>query len=106
MMQNVAVSSPTSGNSNLGPLHVIDQVILDTARKFRFTVEEVKEYYDRCGDLNRTTNRFAHMREVLANLPDDGPPAFPVPLMDNEPPKTEGIADEVQILQNIMKSVT
>jgi len=53
------------------PLHVVDQAILNICREFRFTVEEVKEYYDNCGDVNRTTNRFRKMREVLAHLPDD-----------------------------------
>ena len=44
---------------------------MDVARQFRFTTEEVKEYYDKCGDINRTSNRFRKMREVLMNLRDD-----------------------------------
>lgn len=45
--------------------------MLDVAREFRFTFEEVKEYYDGCGDVNRTRNRFKIMRELLLLLPDD-----------------------------------
>ena len=33
--------------------------------RFRFTYEEVKEYYDRCHDLARVRMRFQEMREVL-----------------------------------------
>ena len=55
-------------------LHVIDQGIQDTAREFRFTIEEVQEYYDKCGDMERTRNRFKRMREVLLAMPDDEPP--------------------------------
>ncbi|KAK7694539.1 hypothetical protein QCA50_001725 [Cerrena zonata] len=54
-------------------LHVVDQGIQDTAREFRFTIEEVREYYDKCGDMERTRNRFKKMREVLLALPDDEP---------------------------------
>ena len=56
-------------------LHVIDQGIQDTAREFRFTIEEVQEYYDKCGDAERTRNRFKKMRDVLNALKDedDGP---------------------------------
>lgn len=62
---------PTNTSQQLTILHVIDQAILAIAAQFRFTTEEVKQYYDRCGDINRTTNRFRRMREVLNSLPDD-----------------------------------
>lgn len=81
-------------HSQSGPLHVVDQVILDVARRFRFTVAEVKEYYDRCGDLNRTTNRFARMREVLTNLPDDDQPSTLT--------VTPTIVNDEQLLRGIM----
>ncbi|KAF8272888.1 hypothetical protein EI94DRAFT_1716959 [Lactarius quietus] len=59
----------------LGPgwniLHVVDQSILDIAREFRFTVEEVQEYYDRCGAMERTRARFKKMRDTLSALADD-----------------------------------
>lgn len=42
--------------------------------EFRFLIEEVKEYYDKCGDAARTRNRFRKMREVLNALPDDEEP--------------------------------
>jgi len=44
------------------------RVIADT---FRFTLDEVKEYYNKCGDVPKTRNRFRRMREVLNNLADD-----------------------------------
>lgn len=46
-------------------MHVIDQGIQDIAKEFRFTVEEVQEYYDKCGEMGRTRNRFQKMREEL-----------------------------------------
>ncbi|KAF7791953.1 hypothetical protein EIP86_002979 [Pleurotus ostreatoroseus] len=52
-------------------LHVVDQAVLDIAVEFRFTPAEVKEYYDQCGDVERTKNRFKKMRELLSTLPDD-----------------------------------
>ncbi|OBZ79473.1 hypothetical protein A0H81_00678 [Grifola frondosa] len=56
-------------------LHVVDQAIHDVAREFRFTVEEVQEYYDKCGDVNRTRARFRKMREALSAFEDeDGHP--------------------------------
>ena len=65
-----ATDTPTSSGSNLGPLHVIDQVILDIARKFRFTVAEVKEYYDKTRDMERTKAKFKKMREQLSSMGD------------------------------------
>jgi hypothetical protein len=49
----------------------VDQSILDIAREFRFTVEEVQEYYDRCGAMDRTRARFKKMRDALLVLADD-----------------------------------
>ncbi|KAF8225035.1 hypothetical protein L208DRAFT_445514 [Tricholoma matsutake] len=46
-------------------MHVIDQKIREIAKEFRFTVEEVQEYYDKCGDADRTRNRFQKMRHEL-----------------------------------------
>ena len=55
-----------------GPiLHVVDQSILEIAREFRFTVEEVQEHYDRCGAMERTRARFKKMRDTLSALVDD-----------------------------------
>ncbi|THH20002.1 hypothetical protein EW146_g1267 [Bondarzewia mesenterica] len=54
-----------------GVLHVVDQSIRDIAHEYRFTVEEVQEYYDRCGAMDRTRVRFKKMRDVLSMLPDD-----------------------------------
>ena len=88
--QNEATVLPAvDTTAPLSTLHVVDQAIIDIARHFRFTTEEVKEYYDRCGDINRTTNRFRRMREVLTNLPDDdgvplvsGAPLLMTPMMN------------------------
>ncbi|KAI9062966.1 hypothetical protein FKP32DRAFT_1592926 [Trametes sanguinea] len=61
--------SPSEGQTN--GLHVIDQAVQDIAKEFRFLVEEVQEYYDKCGDPERTRNRFRRVREVINALPDD-----------------------------------
>jgi len=53
-------------------LHVIDQGIREIAREFRFTIEEVQEYYDKCGEMAMTHLRFRRMREELqARFRDD-----------------------------------
>ncbi|KAI0048351.1 hypothetical protein FA95DRAFT_1539877 [Auriscalpium vulgare] len=71
----VATVLPTSdlnGNGNGAPaLHVVDQSIRDIASEFRFIVEEVQEYYDKCGAMDRTRARFRKMRETLSMLQDD-----------------------------------
>ncbi|KAI0824274.1 hypothetical protein BC628DRAFT_1339733 [Trametes gibbosa] len=65
--------SPSAAPCTTNGLHVIDQAVRDIAKDFRFLVEEVQEYYDKCGDPERTRNRFKKMREVLNELPDDEP---------------------------------
>lgn len=60
-----------NGNSIPSYVHVIDQSIQDIAKEFRFTVEEVQEYYDKCGEMGRTRNRFEKMRRELSKLTDD-----------------------------------
>ena len=45
--------------------------VRDIATEFRFTLEEVQEYYDKCGDPDRTKRRFKKMRDVLNALKDD-----------------------------------
>ncbi len=53
-------------------LHVIDQGIRDIAKDYRFTVEEVQEFYDKCGEMGRTRSRFQQMRaELQAKFTDD-----------------------------------
>ncbi|KAG5644746.1 hypothetical protein DXG03_007875 [Asterophora parasitica] len=52
-------------------IHVIDQGICNIAREFRFTVEEVQEYYDKCGEMGRTRTRFQKMRQQLSQFEDD-----------------------------------
>ncbi|KAJ7169693.1 hypothetical protein C8R46DRAFT_1089683 [Mycena filopes] len=53
-------------------MHVVDQAIHDISAEFRFTVEEVQGYYDRCGEMGRTRARFQAMRELLMqSFPED-----------------------------------
>lgn len=62
-------SSQTSGDAAAHiNLHVIDQAICDIAHEYRFTVEEVKEFYDKCGEMERTRARFRKMRELLTTI--------------------------------------
>jgi len=66
--------SPTvqfNGNGHSSLVHVIDRSIRDIAKEFRFTVEEVQEYYDKCGEMGRTRSRFEKMRRELSKLADE-----------------------------------
>jgi hypothetical protein len=59
-------------DKTMGNVHFVDQAIHDIAKEFRFTVEEVQEYYDRCGEMGRTKMRFQRMRQELsAHFADD-----------------------------------
>ncbi|KIJ21610.1 hypothetical protein PAXINDRAFT_123573 [Paxillus involutus ATCC 200175] len=49
-------------------LHCIDQAIYDIANECRFTIQEVKEFYDRCGEMERTRTRFQKMRQILLSI--------------------------------------
>jgi hypothetical protein len=65
----------TNLNMGLSRLHIVDQSLRDIAKEFRFTVEEVQEYYDRCGEMGRTRTRFQKMRQELsARFTDDDAP--------------------------------
>ncbi|KAM6498253.1 hypothetical protein JOM56_006201 [Amanita muscaria] len=58
----------------IASIHLIDQSIRDIAKDYRFTVEEVQEYYDKCGEMGRTRARFQRMRELLQErFSDDNP---------------------------------
>ncbi|KAJ7752265.1 hypothetical protein B0H14DRAFT_3512967 [Mycena olivaceomarginata] len=51
---------------------VLLQAIQEIAAEFRFTVEEVQAYYDRCGEIGSTRTRFQNMRELLTmEFPED-----------------------------------
>lgn len=55
-------------------MHVIDQGLREIAKEFRFTAEEVQEYYDKCGEMGRTRAKFERSRQQLnhlAELSDD-----------------------------------
>ncbi|KAJ7275231.1 hypothetical protein B0H12DRAFT_1086326 [Mycena haematopus] len=55
-----------------GDMHVLDQTFRQIAADFRFTVAEVQAYYDRCGEMGRTVERFRNMRALLTErFPDD-----------------------------------
>lgn len=58
-------SLPTAALVAIANMHVIDHALRDIAKDFRFTVEEVKEYYDKCGEMARTRSLFQQMRETL-----------------------------------------
>ncbi|GBE78310.1 hypothetical protein SCP_0111950 [Sparassis crispa] len=62
--------SPAQNGEEQPALHVVDQTVRDIAQEFRFTVEEVQEYYDKCGDAERTKQRFKKMRDALTALED------------------------------------
>lgn len=47
-------------------MHVVDQGIRDIAKDYRFAVEEVQEFYDKCGEMGLTRSRFQSMRELLS----------------------------------------
>lgn len=72
-------STPAAPTGELTPqtlvaianIHVIDQGIRDIAKEFRFTVEEVQEYYDKCGEMGRTRTRFQKMRQQLSNFEEE-----------------------------------
>jgi hypothetical protein len=56
----------------IASVHVIDQSLRDIAKEYRFTVEEVQEFYDKCGEMGRTRARFQQMRQELqARFQDD-----------------------------------
>lgn len=46
-------------------MHVIDQNLREIAKEYRFTLEEVQQFYDKCGEMGRTRQRFQLMRELL-----------------------------------------
>jgi hypothetical protein len=65
-------SLPPTDLLTIATLHVIDIGMRDIAKEFRFTIEEVKEYYDKCADMLKTRSRFQRMREELsARFPVD-----------------------------------
>ncbi|KAH8100632.1 hypothetical protein BXZ70DRAFT_165025 [Cristinia sonorae] len=45
--------------------------LVDIARRYRFTVEEVQEYHNKSHDLERTERRFCRMRQVLMEMKDE-----------------------------------
>ena len=64
------ITFPSGDGQAALPLHWIDQAIYDIANEFRFTVQEVKEFYDKCGEMDRTRTRFQRMRQLLNSVGD------------------------------------
>ncbi|KDR85148.1 hypothetical protein GALMADRAFT_233800 [Galerina marginata CBS 339.88] len=64
---------PTAALMAIANMHVIDQGIREIAKDFRFTVEEVQEFYDKCGEMGITRMRFQRMREELTAKFDVNP---------------------------------
>lgn len=66
-----STSPVDDGDRDYPRLHVVDRAIHDIANDYRFTVEEVREFYDKCGDIERVKAKFRKMREALNALRDD-----------------------------------
>lgn len=49
-------------------VHLIDRTLQEIATEYRFTLEEVKEFYDQCGEMERTKTRFQKMRQILLSI--------------------------------------
>jgi hypothetical protein len=49
-------------------IHLIDRTLQEIATEYRFTLEEVKEFYDQCGEMERTRTRFQKMRQILLSI--------------------------------------
>ncbi|KAJ8597032.1 hypothetical protein M405DRAFT_928493 [Rhizopogon salebrosus TDB-379] len=49
-------------------IHLIDRTLQEIATEYRFTLEEVKEFYDQCGEMERTRTRFQKMRQLLLSI--------------------------------------
>jgi hypothetical protein len=49
-------------------VHLIDRTLQEIATEYRFTLEEVKEFYDQCGEMERTKIRFHKMRQILSSI--------------------------------------
>lgn len=69
-MRSLPLAAHHNGDGAYSHVHVIDKIIRDIAKEFRFTVEEVQEYYDKCGEMGRTRNRFDKMRRELSKMDD------------------------------------
>ncbi|KAG0709028.1 hypothetical protein DFH29DRAFT_890225 [Suillus ampliporus] len=49
-------------------IHLVDRTLQEIATEYRFTLEEVKEFYDQCGEMERTKTRFQKMRQILSSI--------------------------------------
>ena len=49
-------------------LHPVDQAILDIANEYQFLPSEVRESYDKTGDMVATKARFAKMRMLINSM--------------------------------------
>ena len=65
IVQATPMQINTSALVALASMHVIDQSLREIAKEYRFTLEEVQEFYDKCGEMGRTRQRFQLMRELL-----------------------------------------
>jgi len=65
IVQATPTQITTSALVALASMHVIDQSLREIAKEYRFTLEEVQEFYDKCGEMGRTRQRFQLMRELL-----------------------------------------
>ncbi|EIN13496.1 hypothetical protein PUNSTDRAFT_117254 [Punctularia strigosozonata HHB-11173 SS5] len=64
ILAGLAVADPQT----LASMHMMDRELYSIARDHRFTLEEVQEYFNKTGDLERTRERFRRMREQLSRF--------------------------------------
>ncbi|KAJ8515265.1 hypothetical protein ONZ45_g7298 [Pleurotus djamor] len=70
--KRVRETGPSNNNANGEQVHFVDRILQQIAEETKFTVEEVTEYYDRFGEMERTRARFQKMRELLRkSFPDN-----------------------------------
>jgi len=50
-------------------IHNVEQTLTDIANEFLFLLTEVRDFYDKTGDMEGTRNRFAKMRMLINAMP-------------------------------------
>lgn len=68
LMDFLSDADSIEGTSLDSGVHLIDRTLQEIATEHRFTLEEVKEFYDQCGEMERTKIRFQKMRSILSSI--------------------------------------
>jgi len=63
------IATPGDGEAAL-PVHYIDQAIYDIANEFKFTIQEVKEFFEMCSEMDHTRKQFHQMQQLLKSVED------------------------------------